>query len=140
MEFRLEIEIERPPAEVWNTLVDVERWPEWTESITRVEYEHGDKIEPGALVKVKQPGMPALIWRVSRADREVSFVWETTSPGVRTVASHDLTVGEDGTTTVAHAIHQTGVLAPLTALLTGGKTRRYVQLEAEGLKRRCESA
>lgn len=140
MEFRLEIEIERPPAEVWATLMDVEHWPEWTESISRVAYEHGDQIEPGALVRITQPRMPALTWRVTEVEPGVSFTWETASPGVRTVASHDLTAHEDGRTTVVHGVRQAGLLAPLTALIAGGQTRRYVRLEAEGLKRRCESA
>jgi hypothetical protein len=30
-------------------------------------------------------------------------------------------------------------MAPLLALLTGKRTRRYVDTEAQGLKRRCES-
>jgi hypothetical protein len=36
-------------------------------------------------------------------------------------------------------VDQRGVLAPLVHLLTGRRTRRYMEQEAEGLKRRSEA-
>ena len=36
--------IDASPEDIWRVLVDVERWPEWTPSITRLE-----KLDPGDL-------------------------------------------------------------------------------------------
>ena len=44
------------------------------------------------------------------------------------------------TAPVTLGIHQSGPLAPIVALLAGGRTKRYVQMEADGLKTRCEAA
>jgi hypothetical protein len=37
-------------------------------------------------------------------------------------------------------INQTGALSPLTTALVGRLTRRYVEMEAQGLKRWCEAS
>jgi hypothetical protein len=39
---------------------------------------------------------------------------------------------------VTFGIRQSGALAPMIALLTAARTKRYVQMEADGLKRRAE--
>jgi hypothetical protein len=41
---------------------------------------------------------------------------------------------------VTLSLEWSGWLAPLIRLLYGGLSRRYVDAEAEGLKRRCEAA
>ena len=41
--------------------------------------------------------------------------------------------------TVTLTLDQEGFLAPVVWRLTGSRSRRYVQMEADGLKRRCES-
>ena len=37
MQFETTVEINATPEQVWNTLIEVERWPEWTASITKIE-------------------------------------------------------------------------------------------------------
>ena len=37
MQIEERIGIDRPPEAVWPVLVDVERWPEWTLSVTAIE-------------------------------------------------------------------------------------------------------
>jgi hypothetical protein len=58
---------------------------------------------------------------------------------VTTLASHRVTETADGQSTVKLAIKQTGPLASVAGLALGWVTRRYVDMEAEGLKKYCES-
>jgi uncharacterized protein YndB with AHSA1/START domain len=140
MEFETTVEINATPEQVWNTLIAVERWPEWTASITAVEPLDSDQLKLGTKVRIKQPRMPALVWEITKFEPGVSFDWVASSPGVKTVAAHRITAVDNARVLVTHAIHQSGAFAPIAALLTAGTTRRYVQMEANGLKLRSEAA
>ena len=140
MRFETTVEIDAPQDAVWNTLVDVERWPEWTASMTEVKRVDGEVLAPGSRVRVKQPRMPALMWEVTELAPGRSFTWRSTSPGVTTVGSHLLTSAASDRVAVTLGVRQSGALASVVALLTSGRTRRYVQMEALGLKTRCEGS
>ena len=68
-----------------------------------------------------------------------SFSWTAKNVGVTSVGEHRITPYVSGRTTVNLSLHQQGPLAPLLAVLTSKLTRRYVEAEAQGLKRRCEA-
>ena len=139
MRFETTVEIEATPDKVWATLADVERWPEWTASMTQVECLNGESLALGAMVRVKQPRMPALVWKVIELDPGRSFSWQSKSTGVTTVGSHVVKTTADNRVTVALGIEQSGPLAPVIGLLLSKTTRRYIKMEAEGLKQRCEA-
>src|SRR5690606_31766543 len=127
------------PAElVWSVLSDVRRWPEWTASVRQVEPLDGRPLEVGSRVRVRQPKLPPAIWRVTAHTPGESFVWQAGVPGLTTTAGHRIDHHADGRTTATLSILQSGPLAGLMWRLTGSLTRRYVDLEAQGLKRRCE--
>jgi hypothetical protein len=67
------------------------------------------------------------------------FTWESKSMGVTTIGRHIL-VAKDGGTQVSLVVEQSGLLAPVVALLMGKRGRRYVETEAAGLKRAAEAA
>jgi uncharacterized membrane protein len=140
MHFEVTVEINAPAQTVWDVLTDVERWPDMTDSVDSVKLLSSAPFGNGSSARVKQPRLPAAVWTVTEFGDGVNFTWSSKSPGVTTVAGHVLTEQPDGTVTVRLIIDQTGPLAPLAALLLGRLSRRYVQMEAAGLKRKSESA
>lgn len=139
MEYRTSIEIDAPPETVWAVLTDVERWPEWTKSMERVEFVAGAGLKPGAKVRIKQPRLPAMVWDVTEVEPHRVFTWQATSGGTTSVGDHRLLMTSPERTTAEFGIRQSGGLAPIIGLFTSGLVRRYVQMEADGLKRRSES-
>jgi uncharacterized membrane protein len=135
------IEIAARPDAVWSTLTDVERWPEWTHSMTKVERLDNGDLGVGSRARIRQPGMPPLVWEVTELVDGQSFSWRSKVPGITTTGGHHLsTAGTDGrTVTVTLTLDHDGFLAPLVERLLGARSRRYVQMEADGLKARCEA-
>jgi uncharacterized membrane protein len=137
--FETTITIDAPHGVVWNTLIDVDHWPDWTESIQRVTWLDGAGLAPGSRVRIKQPRMPSLVWVVSECEPGVSFTWRSVSPGITTVGTHVLEETAGPGVNMTLGVEQSGPLAPVIAPLTAPRTRRYVQMEADGLKRRSEA-
>jgi uncharacterized membrane protein len=133
------IEIAASPELIWSTLSDVERWPEWTRSVSQVERLDAGDFGAGSRARVKQPGMPRLVWEVTEYVPGQVFSWASKAPGVTTTGGHSLVVDQGDRVTVTLTLDQEGFLAPVVWRLTGSRSRRYVQMEADGLKRRCES-
>lgn len=132
------ISIDAPLERVWSVMTDVERWPEWTESMSKVERLDGGDFGTGSRARIKQPKVPAAVWQVSAFEPGRSFEWENKSPGLHSVGGHRVESDGDASK-VTLWVEQNGVAEPLFRLLFSGMTRRYIQMEAEGLKRRCES-
>lgn len=139
MHLETTVEIDAPREKVWETLTDVDRWPEWTASMTEVERIGGGVLAPGTNVRIRQPRMPTLIWEVTELVPGASFTWQSASAGVTTVASHALSTSASDGVVVTLAVQQSGALAALLGLVMSRRARRYVQMEALGLKQRCES-
>ncbi|MGC5288732.1 SRPBCC family protein [Micromonospora sp. DT231] len=138
MRFEATAEIAADAEQVWAVLVDVERWPEWTTSVTRVERGESGPFAVGATARLTQPKLRPAVWRVTELTEGREFTWVSDTPGVRTRGEHRLVPLPDGRTRVELAIDQSGPLAGLIGRLYGGLLRRYLRLEADGLKRRSE--
>ena len=132
------IEIDAPSSTVWDVFSDVERWPGWTTSVSRVVALDGPGIEAGRRFRVKQPRMPDLVWEVTEAEPGVSWTWRQRSPGGTTLATHEVEALGADRTLVRQRIDQRGPLGVAVGILMRRLTRRYLALEAEGLKRRSE--
>ena len=137
MDYEFSVEIDAAPDEVWRVLTDVERWPEWTPSMTRVERLDPGAFQVGSTARIKQPKFPPLVWRVTELEPGQSFSWTASGGGVTTVGGHRITPRSDGVE-VTLSIRQAGPLAWLVGLLTSRQTERYVQMEANGLKEQAE--
>lgn len=143
MNFDAEIEIDAPSATVWAILADVERWPEWTPSMQKVEILSDGSTGVSTRVRVKQPRLRALEWEITDFVPGREFTWHASTLGVRCAGIHRVEIGSDlpasdNTTKLVLRMEQVGVLAPLVGFLTARLTRRYLRYEAEGLKARSE--
>jgi uncharacterized membrane protein len=132
------IEIDAAPQLVWDVFTDVEHWPEWTASVTSLVGLDAPTLAVGRRFAIKQPGMQKLVWTVTEIEPGSSWTWVQRSPGVLVTASHHVTAGPDGRTLVRQKLDQGGVLGALVGRLMAKKTKRFLQLEAQGLKARSE--
>jgi hypothetical protein len=138
MHIERSIDVAAPPETVWRVMTDVERWHEWTESITRVERLGSGPFGGRSAARVEQPGFPRAVWRVTAFDEGTSFAWTSKSVGATTVGLHRVVPDGRGGSTVTLEVRSTGWLVPLARPFVEGKARRFVEMEAQGLKRRCE--
>jgi uncharacterized membrane protein len=132
------VEIDAPAAVVWDVFSDVERWPEWTASVTRLVALDGPGLAVGKRFEIKQPRMPKLVWAVTDVTPGASWTWVQRSPGGLTLARHDVIPDAEHRTKVRQQIDQRGPVGVLVGLLIRGMTKRYLELEAAGLKARSE--
>jgi uncharacterized membrane protein len=132
------IEIDAPPQVVWDVFSDVERWPEWTASVTSLTGQDGSALAAGKRFAIKQPGLQKLIWKVAEIEPGTSWTWVHRSPGVLVTARHYVTALPGGRTLVRQELDQRGVLGALVGRLTVKRTKRFLSMEARGLKARSE--
>lgn len=132
------IEIEAPASVVWTVYADVEHWSDWTASVDRVVGLDGAQLAVGRRFEIKQPRFPKLVWEVTEVDPGRSWTWVQRSPGGTTVAVHEVVDLGGGRTDVRQRLDQGGPIGALVGRLTAGITRRYLAMEAAGLKARSE--
>jgi len=139
MKFQTEIDIDAAPDAVWRVLADVESWPKWTASMTSVELLQPGEIRVGSTAKVTQPKLKPSVYTVTACDPGASFVWEMQAAGIKVRAGHVVEDRGQGQARMILSIEQSGVLSGLIDMLLGKRTRQYVRMEAEGLKKAAES-
>lgn len=137
-DFSATVSIQAPPERVWRVMTDVERWPEWTPTVTTVRRTNSGPFRIGARARITQPRLPAAEWTVTALDDTRGFEWVRRSPGLRITARHSVEPNDTGSR-VTLTVQFEGAFGGLIGRLTGGWTRRYLALEADGLKRRSEA-
>ena len=136
-DFAIAVEVSAPPERVWAVMSDIERWPEWTPPVTRVERLDPGPLAVGQRTRILQPSLPAAVWRITALEQGRSFTWVTRSPGVVVTARH-LVEPAGGGSRARLALHFGGMLGPLVARIARGLNTRYLALEAAGLRQRSE--
>src|SRR5690242_4686064 len=77
-DFHIDVEIQAPPEIVWTVMRGVERWPEWTPTVTSVRLLDRGPIGVGSRAIIRQPKLPPAKWRVTELDGPGrSFTWES---------------------------------------------------------------
>ncbi|HMK12397.1 MAG TPA: SRPBCC family protein, partial [Acidimicrobiales bacterium] len=107
-------------------------------SVTKIVALDGPGIAVNKRFEIKQPRMPKIVWTVTEVEPGVSWTWRQKSPGATTFARHEVTSMDPGHTTVHQTIDQRGVIGVIMGALTRRITRRYLDLEGNGLKTRSE--
>ena len=139
MDYEISIDIDAPPERVWAVLSDVERWHEWNESVMSVERLDDGPLGVGSRAVVKQPRLRPAEFEVTAFEPGRSFAWTSKAPGVTSVGDHRVEPRGEGGSTATLVLRQTGLVAPIIAVLFGRLIRSYVQMEGNGLKRRAEA-
>src|SRR5215469_4418466 len=138
--FQIETEINASAELVWATMRDVERWPEWTSTVTSVRLRTPPPLAVGSRALIRQPKLPPALWRIVELDDSLrTFTWVNSAPGVRVVAKHLVVpVGERSRVTLS--LRFEGLLAKILGLVTRKLNTRYLAMEAQGLKSRVEGS
>ena len=136
--FSITTDIPQAPGRVWAILVDVERWPEWTPSVSRIRRLDPGPLAVGSRARIHQPRLLPATWRIVELAEGRRFTWVTGGPGVRAVAEHWVEPIDRGSR-VTLSVRFEGLLASLVARLTRDLNRRYLELEAAGLRERSLS-
>ena len=130
--------IAAPPERVWAVMADVERWHEWTASIRSVQLLEPGPLAIGSRARVVQPRIPPVVWQVTELEPGRSFTWVARLPGQRSEGRHTVVPDGAGGSVATLSIQMSGPIGWLVGKLLGGMSRRFVRMEAEGLKRRAE--
>lgn len=140
MERSIVVEIDATPERVWEVMSDVDRWPEWTETVTSVRRLDADGLGLGSRVRVEQPKLPATEYVVTEFEPGQGFTWVATGPGVRTTARHRIEARGYSGARVRLSVDQAGPLGVVMGgLFLRRLTDRYLAAEAAGLKARSEA-
>ena len=140
MRFQDSMDVDAPAERVFTVFADVERWPEWTSTVTRVDVLTPGSMSVGTRAEVHQPRLPVATWEVTELAPGRSFTWVARSPGLRTTGRHEVLPRDGGGCTARATIDQEGLLAPVVGLLAGRLTRSYLATEVRSIKQRCESS
>jgi uncharacterized membrane protein len=128
------IEIDAPASIVWDVFTDVERWPAWTASVEQIVPLDAPALALGNRFEIKQPRLPKVVWEVSAIEPGVSWTWRARSAGNTTYASHEVVRQAPNHTLVRQRIEQRGPIGVAVGVLMLRLTKRYLDLEAQGLK------
>lgn len=131
------IHVEAPADVVWAVTTDVERWPEWTPTVTSVTRLDDGPFGLGSVARIRQPAQPEAEWTVTEFADGRRFAWETRRRGLRMTGTHELSPEGTGTRSVLR-VEARGVVAALLRPLLRLAIRRALSEENRGLRARCE--
>jgi len=138
-DFRRSIDIDAPVERVWAATVDIERWPDWTPTVKRARRLGSAQMGVGSRVLIEQPKLPPALWLVSALEPGRNMILKSGLPGMRVMAHHRLEPKGAGCA-VTLSVHFEGLFGGLLERWTSELNQRYLELEADGLKRYCENA
>jgi uncharacterized protein YndB with AHSA1/START domain len=141
MQFSITTDIEAPPEVVFAVLSEIERWPEWTPTVTRVERlgDSGAPLALGSRLRIVQPKVPPAEWTVTALEPGRGFRFVSRSPGATVEADHWAEpMGVGNRSRVTLSVTFSGFLGRAIGWMMRGLNQRYIAQEAAGLKRRSE--
>jgi len=132
------VDIDAPPNEVWAVLKDVESWPSWTPIVQQVTRLDSGPFTVGSKARILQPRMRPAVWEVTRFEEGRRFTWMSRAP-VMTEADHLIEPRGTGSRAML-SIRFFGMLSGMAGRMFRGLVQRYIGIEAESLRQRCEGA
>ena len=141
MQFSVTTDIDASAEIVFAVMTEIDRWPEWTPTVTRVERLDGSSmpLSMGSRIRIVQPKVPPADWTVTALEAGRGFRMMSRSPGASVVANHWAEPVGDGTRSrVTLSVTFSGWLGRLIGRMMRGLNERYLAQEAAGLKQRSE--
>ncbi|MGI3786519.1 MAG: SRPBCC family protein [Janthinobacterium lividum] len=131
----MKVVVERPvradAERLWGFVGRVADWADLLPTVDEVTIvDDGPTPHVGARYALRQPGLPRLVYEVTKYVPQEHFTWVASAPGVCTTGTHTITPARDGCL-LTLTLGWTGTLSPLVALLFTTRTQRYVELEAD---------
>jgi uncharacterized membrane protein len=139
MRFEKSIEIDASQQRVWDLLSDLEAWPQRIETVDTVVLLTPAPMTKGSRVRLKQPKLPEGTWDITVWDAPSYFEWTQKTGGITSVAGHRVEALGEGRARLTLTLDMRGFLIVI-ARFYKGLTNRYMNLEAEGMKRAAETA
>jgi hypothetical protein len=136
-EFRNSIYIAANWERIWEVLSDVERWPEWTPSVTLVRRLDAAPTIVGSRFLVHQPKMHPAVWQVTWWEPGRRFVWTASGFGLNMLSDHEIVAVDAGCTVNLYHRFE-GVFEPIVEAVSGSLITQNLAMDAAGLKARCE--
>jgi polyketide cyclase/dehydrase/lipid transport protein len=140
MRFEKSIDIDAPQQRVWDVLSAIEVWPERIETVNSVELLTPAPITKGSRMRLRQPKLPEGTWDITVWDAPSYFEWMQKTVGATSVAGHRVEALGEGRARLTLTLDMRGLLIPIFGRFYKDLTNRYMNLEAEGVKRAAESA
>lgn len=137
-DFCITVDILAPTERVWEVMADIERWHEWTPSISEVIREDDHPLVVGSRVVIRQPGFPPARWVVKDMVPGTRFSWVSTAPGLHVSGHHSVESTPAGSRATLR-LEIRGLFGAIWGVMTKRITERYLGLEANGLKARSEN-
>ena len=134
------MEVDASQQRVWDVLSDLEAWPQRIETVDTVELLTPAPLTNGSRVRLRQPKLPEGTWDITVWDAPSYFEWTQESDGVTSVAGHRVEALGESRARLTLTLDMRGLLIPVIGLFYRGLTNRYMNLEAEGMKRAAEMA
>lgn len=131
------VDIPAPIDLVWRVYTDVERWPQWMESMDHVDVMDGRPMTLGSDVWISQPRLPNATWHVTEFTPGRSWTWESKTPGATSIATHALSPIDDASTRVEMSLDMSGGLGAVAGRMIAKRARRYMEMEGAGLRAAC---
>jgi uncharacterized protein YndB with AHSA1/START domain len=139
MIFETAVDVDATPTAVWEVLADVEKWPEWTTTMTSLTIQGGKSLAAGSVVRVDQPKIGPNDYLVTEFVPGASFTWSATTLGMVQTAEHVVAARDGGGSTVRLTFRMSGPMSGLVGRMAGKTVREYLATEAAGLKARAEA-
>lgn len=82
-EFSISVDINASPQRVWSVMSDIERWHEWTASVTSIRRMDSGALDVGSRAMIRQPKLPPARWQVTALEPGKGFMWISEEQGSR---------------------------------------------------------
>jgi len=138
--FEESIDVEAGQQRVWDVLSDIEGRPSHIETVDVVELRTPGPVAEGSRVRLKQPKLPEGEWEITVWDPPSYFEFRQKSGGVTNVAGHRVEALAEARSRLTLSLDMQGLLVPVVALFYKDLTKRYMTIEAQGMKSAAESA